>query len=133
MSARPVGMIIRLPNLSSVNHDFAGRIVTLVAQHANAEKSKTVKSDDVAGVTMIGTTGGPRGRLPTFWEVDGARYRKQAFCADPEAVRDITSVARPVSRSEHRPRLRSVPALPMKNVVRFAANHTGVDGMPVHA
>jgi hypothetical protein len=33
--------------------DFAGRIVTLVAQHADAEKSKTVKQTTYRGISMI--------------------------------------------------------------------------------
>lgn len=69
--------------------DFAGRIVTLVAQHANAEKSRTVRQMTYRGICMIRDNGAYLGRLPLFWTTRGERYRKQAFCIDPGAVRDI--------------------------------------------
>ncbi len=59
------------------------------AQHANAEKSKTVKSTTWRGMMMIRDNKAFRGALPKFWETRGERYRKQAYCADPGSVRDI--------------------------------------------
>ena len=69
--------------------DFAGRIVTLVAQHANAEKSKTVKQTTYRGICMIRDNNAHYGSLPEFWATRGARYARQAYCANPEAVVDI--------------------------------------------
>jgi len=42
------GDIISIAEPQFGKTDFAGRIVTLVAQHANAEKSKTVKQTGAA-------------------------------------------------------------------------------------
>ena len=69
--------------------DFAGRIVTLVAQHANAEKSKTVKRTTYRGISMIISNNAHHGALPSFWGTQGERYAKRAYCTDPGAVRDI--------------------------------------------
>jgi hypothetical protein len=69
--------------------DFAGRIVTLVAQHANAEKSRTVKNTTYRGIMMIRDNKAHRGPLPAFWTRNGARYAKQASCLDPAAVAEI--------------------------------------------
>jgi hypothetical protein len=63
--------------------DFAGRIVTLVAQHANAEKSKTVKRETYRGIMMIRDNKAHHGALPAFWATKGVRYAKQAWCQDP--------------------------------------------------
>ncbi|WP_203703442.1 recombinase family protein, partial [Asanoa iriomotensis] len=69
--------------------DFAGRVVTLVAQHANAEKSKTVKRTTYRGIMMIRDNKAHHGPLPAFWATEGVRYAKQAWCEDPAAVVDI--------------------------------------------
>jgi DNA invertase Pin-like site-specific DNA recombinase len=107
--------------------DFAGRIVTLVAQHANAEKSKTVKRTTYRGISMIISNNAHHGPLPSFWEAQGERYAKQAYCTNPDAVRDI------YERVANRESLMSVargydlyPAS-VKNLIRFTANHTGVE------
>jgi hypothetical protein len=47
------GDVISLTEPNYGQTDFAGRIVTLVAQHANAEKSKTVKNSTYRGISMI--------------------------------------------------------------------------------
>ncbi len=69
--------------------DFAGRIVTLVAQHANAEKSKTVKQTTYRGVMMIRDNKAHYSALPALWATKGVRYAKQAYCTDRDAVTDI--------------------------------------------
>ncbi|WP_203707538.1 recombinase family protein, partial [Asanoa iriomotensis] len=69
--------------------DFAGRVVTLVAQHANAEKSKTVKRTTYRGIMMIRDNKAHHGPLPAFWATEGVRYAKQAWCEDPAAVVDL--------------------------------------------
>ena len=60
--------------------DFAGRIVTLVAQHANAEKSRKVKDDTHRGIMMIRDNKAHHGPLPAFWATRGVKYAKQAWC-----------------------------------------------------
>jgi DNA invertase Pin-like site-specific DNA recombinase len=106
--------------------DFAGRIVTLVAQHANAEKSRTVKHTTYRGISMIRDNGAFRGNLPTFWELEGTRYAKRAYCANPDAVKDIY---RRVANGEALARIARRYNLwlsSLKNVIQFEANHTGI-------
>ena len=83
------GDIISIAEPQFGKTDFAGRIVTLVAQHANAEKSKTVKQTTYRGISMIIANKAHHGPLPPFWAAKGERYAKQAYCTNPEAVRDI--------------------------------------------
>jgi hypothetical protein len=106
--------------------DFAGRIVTLVAQHANAEKSKTVKRETYRGVMMIRDNKAHHGPLPAFWATRGVRYAKQAWCTDPAAV---VAIFERVAGGESLASVgRAYDLYPnsVKAVVRFAANHTGV-------
>jgi DNA invertase Pin-like site-specific DNA recombinase len=120
------GEIISIAEPQFGRTDFAGRIVTLVAQHANAEKSKTVKSTTWRGIMMIRDNKAFKGGLPKFWAADGERYRKQASCADPESVRDI------YERVANRESLLSIGrrhdlySQAIKTLVKFPANHTGV-------
>ncbi|GIE99822.1 recombinase family protein [Paractinoplanes rishiriensis] len=106
--------------------DFAGRIVTLVAQHANAEKSKTVKRETYRGIMMIRDNKAFHGPLPAFWVTKGVRHAKQAWCRDRVAVVDIYDrVARGDSLLSV---ARAYDLYPnsIKAVIRFSANHTGV-------
>jgi DNA invertase Pin-like site-specific DNA recombinase len=121
------GDVISIAEPTFGKSDFAGRIVTLVAQHANAEKSRTVKQTTYRGVMMIRDNNAHFGSLPSFWAVKGSRYAKQAYCTDPEAVADIYErVAKGESLSSAG---RAYDLYPnsVKNVIRFAANHTGVE------
>lgn len=106
--------------------DFAGRIVTLVAQHANAEKSKTVKSTTYRGIMMIRDNKAHHGPLPAFWTTRGVRYAKQAFCIDPAAVVDIYERVANVASLGSVGRVYDLYPNSVKNLIRFAANHTGV-------
>ena len=120
------GDIISITEPQYGKSDFAGRIVTLVAQHANAEKSKTVRDQTYRGIAMIRDNKGHHGALPAFWETRGQRYAKQAYCADPAAVAGIYErVANQESLSSVG-RAHGLYPNSVKNVVRFAANHTGV-------
>jgi DNA invertase Pin-like site-specific DNA recombinase len=121
------GDVISLTEPNYGQTDFAGRIVTLVAQHANAEKSKTVKNSTYRGISMIRDNNAHHGPLPSFWAAQGERYSKQAHCADPEAVRDVYErVAGGESLLSIGRRHGLYPAS-VKRLVRFAANHTGVE------
>jgi hypothetical protein len=100
--------------------------VTLVAQHANAEKSKVVKQTTYRGIMVIAANKGFRGPLPALWSIRGQRYRKQAFCADPERVRAIYErVAEGGSVAKVAREFNLYP-VSVRGLVRFEANHTGV-------
>jgi hypothetical protein len=120
------GDVISIAEPTFGKSDFAGRVVTLVAQHANAEKSKTVKSTTYRGISMIRDNNAHHGPLPAFWKAKGSRYAKQAYCTDPQAVADIYDrIAKGDSLSSVG---RSYNLYPnsVRNLVRFAANHTGI-------
>jgi DNA invertase Pin-like site-specific DNA recombinase len=106
--------------------DFAGRIVTLVAQHANAEKSKTVKNSTYRGISMIRDNKAHHGALPAFWATRGVRYSKQAFCGNAAAVTDIYERVANCESLASIGRVYDLYPNSVKNIVRFAANHTGV-------
>ncbi len=121
------GDIISIAEPQFGKTDFAGRIVTLVAQHANAEKSKTVKQTTYRGISMIIANNAHHGPLPAFWATKGERYAKQAYCADSESVRDIYERVANGESLLSIARLYDLYAASIKNLVRFAANHTGVE------
>ncbi|MEV6631896.1 recombinase family protein [Actinoplanes sp. NPDC051470] len=106
--------------------DFAGRIVTLVAQHANAEKSKTVKSTTYRGIMMIRDNKAHHGPLPAFWATKGVRYAKQAWCENPAAVVDLYERVGSGESLSSVGRAYDLYPTSVKNVIRFDANHTGV-------
>lgn len=106
--------------------DFAGRIVTLVAQHANAEKSKTVRQTTYRGISMIIANAGHHGPLPAFWGTRGDRYAKEAYCANPDAVRDVYERVAGGESLQSIGRLYDLYPASVKNLVKFPANHTGV-------
>jgi DNA invertase Pin-like site-specific DNA recombinase len=113
--------------------DFAGRVVTLVAQHANAQKSRTVKDTTYRGMTMIRDNNAYYGYPPVFWKAKGERYHKQAYCVDGKAVAEIyrrvadgeslSSIARSYT-SDRSGKTLWVQSL--RKLIRFTANHTGV-------
>ncbi len=129
---RAGGDVISISEPQFGKTDFAGRIVTLVAQQKNLEKSKEVKKTTYRGISMVRDNKAHHGALPAFWQTKGDRYARQAYCADPAAVADIykrvangesfTSIGR-----RHTGRNgKTLYAQSIKNLVRFAANHTGV-------
>lgn len=107
--------------------DLGSWVTTLVKQNANAEKSRTVKEQTYRGISMIRDNNAHHGPLPPFWATNGERYAKQAYCTDPEAVRDIHErVANGESLLSVARSYGLYPAS-VKSLVRFAANHTGVE------
>ena len=129
---RAGGDVISISEPQFGKTDFAGRIVTLVAQQKNLEKSKEVKKTTYRGISMVRDNKAHHGALPAFWQTKGERYARQAYCANPAAVADIYER---VANGESLPSVgrrhvgRSGKALypqSIKNLVRFAANHTGV-------
>jgi hypothetical protein len=120
------GDVISLTEPNFGRTDFAGRIVTLVAQHANAEKSKTVKNSTYRGISMIRDNKAHHGALPAFWETRGVRYSRQAYCENPAAVKDIYERAANGESLASIGRRHDLYPASVKNVIRFAAHHTGV-------
>jgi hypothetical protein len=129
---RAGGDVISISEPQFGKTDFAGRIVTLVAQQKNLEKSKEVKKTTYRGISMVRDNKAHHGALPAFWETKGERYAKQAYCASPAAVTDIyervangeslTSIGRRHAEKNGK----TLYPQSIKNLVRFAANHTGV-------
>jgi DNA invertase Pin-like site-specific DNA recombinase len=122
------GDIISIAEPQFGKTDFAGRIVTLVAQHANAEKSRTVKETTYRGISMIIANNAHHGPLPTFWATRGERYSRQAYCTNPGAVADIYERVASGESLSSVGRAHDLYPLSIKNLVRLAANHTGVVG-----
>jgi hypothetical protein len=120
------GDVISITEPNFGKTDFAGRIVTLVAQHANAEKSKTVKNSTYRGISMIRDNKAHQGSLPNFWATKGSRHAKQAFCENPAAVTDIYERVANGESLQSIGRAYGLYPKNIKNVIRFAANHTGV-------
>ncbi|ADP79663.1 recombinase family protein [Pseudofrankia inefficax] len=120
------GDIISIAEPQFGKTDFAGRIVTLVAQYGNAEKSKTVRQTTYRGMSMIIANGGHHGQLPAFWETRGERYARQAFCANPDAVRDVYERLAAGESLQSVGRVYDLYPASVKNLARFRANHTGV-------
>jgi DNA invertase Pin-like site-specific DNA recombinase len=120
------GEIISVAEPQFGHTDFAGRIVTLVAQHANAEKSKIVKQTTYRGIMMIRDNKAFRGPLPAFWSIRGERYNKQAFCADPAKVADVYERVAKGESLARVGRAHNLYPISVKGLIRFEANHTGV-------
>jgi DNA invertase Pin-like site-specific DNA recombinase len=107
--------------------DLGSWVTTLVKQNANAEKSRTVKAQTYRGISMIRDNKAHHGALPAFWATRGARYAKQAFCTRPDAVTDVYE--RIASGESLASVARAYDLYPnsVKNLIRFAANHSGVE------
>jgi DNA invertase Pin-like site-specific DNA recombinase len=107
--------------------DLGSWVTTLVKQNANAEKSRTVKTQTYRGISMIRDNNAHHGALPVFWATRGERYAKQAYCTDPEAVRDIYERVAGGESLASIGRGHDLYPQSVKNLIRFAANHTGVE------
>jgi DNA invertase Pin-like site-specific DNA recombinase len=106
--------------------DLGSWVTTLVKQNANAEKSRTVRTQTYRGISMIRDNKALLGTLPAFWTSMGVRYARQAYCENPAAVADIYQR---VADGESLGSVgRSYDLYPdsIKRLVSFAANHTGV-------
>jgi DNA invertase Pin-like site-specific DNA recombinase len=123
---RAGGDVISITEPQFGKTDFAGRVVTLVTQQSNAEKSKTVKDTTHRGIMMIRDNKAHHGALPTFWATKGVRYAKQAYCVNPEAVRDIYERTASAESLASTGRAHGIYPQSVRNIVRFAAHHTGV-------
>jgi DNA invertase Pin-like site-specific DNA recombinase len=99
---------------------------TVARQKANAAKSKKVKTMTWRGVQTIRDNKAHHGPLPAFWATKGVRYHKQAYCENPAAVRDICERIADGESLANVGRAYDLYPNSVKNVIRFAANHTGV-------
>ncbi len=120
------GEIISITEPQFGHTDFAGRVVTLVAQHANAEKSKTVRQTTYRGIMMIRDNKAHHGALPAFWATKGVRYAKQAYCENPAAVTDIYQRVAAGESLASVGRAHDLYPASVKNIIRYAAHHTGI-------
>ena len=123
---RAGGDVISIAEPQFGKTDFAGRVVTLVAQHANAEKSRTVKNTTYRGIMMIRDNRAHHGALPSFWATKGVRYSRQAYCDNPAAVTDIYERVAGGESLSSIGRVHGLYPQSVRNVIRFAANHAGV-------
>jgi DNA invertase Pin-like site-specific DNA recombinase len=106
--------------------DFAGRIVTLVAQYGNAEKSRNVKDQTFRGVKAIIANASWYGPLPLFWSAIGERYAKKAVCTDPDAVRAIYEGIRNGHSLSSIAREYNTYPTPIRTLIQTRANYTGL-------
>jgi DNA invertase Pin-like site-specific DNA recombinase len=106
--------------------DLGSWVTTLVKQNANAEKSRTVRTQTYRGISMIRDNNAHHGPLPAFWATRGVRYAKQAYCENPVAVTDIYERAANGESIASIGRVHDLYPNSVRNVIRFAANHTGV-------
>jgi DNA invertase Pin-like site-specific DNA recombinase len=105
--------------------DFAGRIVTLVAQHANAEKSIKVKNDTWRGVQAIMASKASYGPLPVFWKAVGERFAKVATCTSPDDVKSVYEAVRNGQSLSSIARKYDTYPQSIRKLIRLAANYTG--------
>jgi hypothetical protein len=107
--------------------DLGSWVTTLVKQNANAEKSRTVKTQTYRGISMIIANNAHHGPLPAFWAATGERYAKQAHCTNPESVSDIYQRVADCESLLSIARSYDLYPASVKNLIRFTANHTGVE------
>lgn len=120
------GDVVSITEPNFGNTDFVGRLVTLVAQYGNADKSKKVKDGTWRGVQAIIANEAFMGVLPTFWTAVGVRYRKVATCTDPDAVRKIyTDIANEHSLSSVAREHGTYPNV-IRHIIATRANMTGL-------
>jgi hypothetical protein len=105
--------------------DFAGRIVTLVAQYGNAQKSRVVKDSTWRGIRAIIENKAFHGPLPMYWAASGVRYSKVAVCTNPEAVRAIYEAVRDGASLSAIGREHDTYPHVIRNLIRTRANMTG--------
>jgi DNA invertase Pin-like site-specific DNA recombinase len=123
---RAGGDVISIAEPQFGKTDFAGRVVTLVAQHANAEKSRIVKATTYRGIKMVRDNKAHHGALPAFWVTKGVRYAKQAYCENPVAVTDLYERVANGESVASIGRVHDLYPQSVRNIIRFTANHTGV-------
>lgn len=106
--------------------DFVGRIITLIAQYGNADKSKKVKDGTWRGIQAIIANEAFCGVLPTFWTATGVKFSKVATCTNPDAVRKIyADVASGHSLSSIAREHDTYPHV-IRHIIQTRANLTGI-------
>jgi hypothetical protein len=76
---------------------------------------------------MIRDNKAHHGALPTFWATKGVRYAKRAYCGNPAAVADIYERVASGESLASVGRAHDIYPHSVKNIIRFAASHTGVE------
>jgi DNA invertase Pin-like site-specific DNA recombinase len=106
--------------------DLGSWITTLVKQNANAEKSRTVRTQTWRGLSLVVANRAHFGTLSAYWATRGPRYGKQAFCTDPARLNDVYErMARGESVAAIG-RAHGLYPLSVRKLIRFEASHTGV-------
>lgn len=123
---RAGGEVISITEPQFGKQDFVGRIVTLVAQQGNAEKSRKVKDTTFRGIRSVAENQAHHGSLPVFWAAEGPKYKKQAYCTDPRKVAEIYERVAKGDSISAIGRECDLYAGAIKRLIRFPANHTGV-------
>lgn len=116
-----------LSNPAFGSDDRFGVVMTALHQMESADKSRTVKEQTWRGISQIRDNKAHHGALPEFWATTGARYAKQAYCENPAAVRDIYERVADGESLAGVGRAYDLYPHSVKNIIRFAANHTGVE------
>ena len=106
--------------------DLGSWITTIVKQSANADKSKTVKLQTWRGISQVMANKMLHGAIPSLWATKGERYGKQAYCADPEAVRDVYARVAAGESLSSVGRSHNLYVSSIKALIRFEANITGI-------
>jgi DNA invertase Pin-like site-specific DNA recombinase len=119
--------VVDLANPAFGSDDRLGVVMTALHQMESADKSRTVKEQTYRGISQIRDNKAHHGVLPGFWSTTGVRYAKQAYCENPAAVRDIYERVANGESLANVGRAYDLYANSVKNIIRFAANHTGVE------
>jgi DNA invertase Pin-like site-specific DNA recombinase len=123
---RAGGNVISVTEPQFGTTDFAGRIVTMILQEGNAQKSRVVKDSTWRGIKAIIANNAWAGPLPLLWEAVGDRYAKTATCTDPAAIRAIyEAVSKGHSLSSLAREHDSYPKS-IRTLVETKANYTGI-------
>lgn len=106
--------------------DLLGKIVSAVAEHANAEKSRTIKGHTWNKIRLVIQAKAFHGGIPFGWTLQGDKYAKQAVCVKPDAIADIFSrVANGESRLSVA-RQYGISMSGLRRILTQPANYTGI-------
>ena len=107
--------------------DLGSWVTTLVKQNANAEKSRTVKTQTYRGISMIRDNNAHHGALPAFWATRGSVTRSKRIALTWKPSADIYERVANGESLLSMARMYGLYPASVKNLIRFTANHTGVE------
>jgi hypothetical protein len=115
-----------LSNPSFGASDRFGVVMTALHQMENADKSRTVKDQTFRAMRVLIANKAFRGTLPVWWETRGDRYAKEAYCTDPDKVRDVYRRAADGESMSSIGRDYDEYAQRIKTLLMFTGNYTGI-------